>query len=160
MGVDWSETVRLMEVTACFFKCTYCVFTLYGRIKSNTHGARISQLLFHLLYYYNYDLNWKIGSSSSILFQNGRPLQNGTLLVIINIKMLFFSCKWCVRLLEESNDRNLFDFPWHEHFPCFILLCFVFVFYRYQLLQITFKKSLYKTVHACNTYDVILASVQ
>ena len=31
MGVDWSEIVCLMEVSAMLYKCTYCIFTLYGR---------------------------------------------------------------------------------------------------------------------------------
>ena len=31
MGVDWSQIVRVMEVSAMLYKCTYCVFTLYGR---------------------------------------------------------------------------------------------------------------------------------
>ena len=31
MGVDWTEIVRLMEVSAMLSRCTYSVITLYGR---------------------------------------------------------------------------------------------------------------------------------
>ena len=36
MGVDWSQTVCLKEVSAMLYKCTYCVFTLYGSYKTST----------------------------------------------------------------------------------------------------------------------------
>ncbi len=32
MGVDLPEIGHLMEVSTMFYTCTYCVFTLYGRI--------------------------------------------------------------------------------------------------------------------------------
>ena len=32
MGVDWSEIVRLVEVSAMCYKITYCILTLYGII--------------------------------------------------------------------------------------------------------------------------------
>ena len=34
MEMDWSESIRLMEVYAMLCKCTYCVFTVWGRFRS------------------------------------------------------------------------------------------------------------------------------
>ena len=33
MGVDWSEIVCLMEVSAMLYKYTYSIYTLYSRIQ-------------------------------------------------------------------------------------------------------------------------------
>ena len=39
MGVDRSEIIRLMEVSAMLYKCIYCVFTLYSKLWIMTHLA-------------------------------------------------------------------------------------------------------------------------
>ena len=38
MGVDCSEIVRLMDVSAMFYKCTYCVFTSHGSYEGEGKG--------------------------------------------------------------------------------------------------------------------------
>ena len=43
MGVDCSEILFLMEGTLLLYKCTYCVFTVYGL---KPHG--VSSLLYNL----------------------------------------------------------------------------------------------------------------
>ena len=47
--MDRNKIARLMEVSALLYKCTYCVFTLYGRSDPN-QSNQLQYLLIIIMY--------------------------------------------------------------------------------------------------------------